>query len=254
MFTGLFRRVGTQSLQKRSFFSRQQGERLQEWGEQFVPLTNKNDPDPRFIQVVKKEKLTTGLIISTAAYIAYAYNRPLKDTNLFDRNGDIRLPLITPFLNYVGDRIGRTNVLVHDFDPFEELSDEEKLQRVDYLDAQGFFNRYWQDQGDNVDKLRLMNAVTQHALFIRSNNAFYYPEDEVYTVSQVADIYDQQCSTKQPKLQYYNGSDLVLVDTPVDRHAAYIINSLIKDQQMAETAQQALTKQDTAAFENLYKL
>jgi len=251
MFTGSLRRVGTQSLQRRTFFSRQTGERLQDWGEQLIPK-HPNDPDPRFVQVIKKEKFATALIMATTAYIAYAYNRPLKDTKLFDRRGDIRLPIITPFLDYMVDRFGKNTLIVPNADPFEHFTEEEKLKRVDYLDAQGFFDRYYQDQGDIVDKLRLMNSITQRALVLRDANATQFPEDEVYTLDQVLDLVHQQHSSKQPLLQYQCGDDIVTFETKMDRYASSVI-SLLDESDMSSNLP-TISAQDTAAFDHLYKV
>lgn len=181
---------------------------------------------------ITDEAFATGLAVATAAYVAYAYSRPAKDTKLFNFQGEFALPIVTPALNWFMDKLTETTIKqLPGVDPFENFTEEEKMDRLRQLDSAGYFNRFWQDQNDDIDKMRIMENTTTLALMRRVTLAKRFP-NTAYTLEQIAHHAQLLETTKQPQLNIPVGESIVTLNTPLDRNAAafvYMVESANED-------------------------
>lgn len=218
MFSAAIRRSATAVVTKpKRRLNTTLNDALIDWAE--APIYSEQaQPNP-----IRKDLFATATIIGTAIYVGYANSREHKDTTLFDYEGEIKLPILTPICDWIVDRFGETTrQSAVGIDPFEKFTEEEKMDRLRQLDAVGYFDRFWQDQNDDVDKARILTNTTTHALFRRVNIAAAHPE-RAFTIKQIVNHAALQAHTKQPELNVPVGDKIIRIETPLDRHAATFV-------------------------------
>lgn len=234
---------------------------LSKYFSRYEPIYVEGTGEPAWVTRLHREKTATAMIIGTIGYVIYANSREHKDTRLFDEVGDLNVPIFSPIFNWLGDRFGQMTKIYPDQDPFEHFTEDEKEQRMRALDSTGFFNRYWQDQGDDWDKYRLLNAATQEALLRRAVRSEFHPETDNTTISELRQHQANILTFKQPKLEVQMGEHIIAHDTRHDRYChntieAYDAMFKSEKQQQFEKAAYKFNTQplpsDVAAVDKLF--
>jgi len=212
---------------------------------------------------IVREYGTTLLIGATALFIAATANNPVEDTKLFNRRGEIVIPIVTPTLNYVMDRLGETVRPLPGVDAYENWSEDDKVKRMKTLDSVGKFDRFWQDQHDDVDKMRLMHAITERQIVGEYAESFMFPQDNTTLPADLC--YDRVMQAEgyiRPSMTYL-GNELLTNRQRYGAHALQLYFNHFDLDSKFDTAQTAIAgqyKKDTAPllsdvkeYEKLFK-
>lgn len=221
-----------------------------------APLESPNNP-------ILKEFGTTLFVGATALYIAATANSPVEDTKLFNRRGDLFVPVLTPALNWFMDRVGETIRPLPGVDAYEHFSEEDKMHRMQVLDSMGKFDRFWQDQHDDTDKLRLMHAITERQILGNYTEALMFPHDNTTLPTNLGgDLLIEEEGYILPSMTY-RGNKLLTSRQKYGPHAFHLyvnhfdFDSNFDSVQARATAQYqkdvAPLLSDVREYENLFK-
>jgi hypothetical protein len=192
---------------------------------------------------ITKEYGTTFFIAATALFIAATANNPVEDTKLFNRRGEIFIPIVTPALNYVMDRLGETVRPLPGVDAYENWSEEDKTKRMQILDTMGKFDRFWQDQNDDVDKMRLMHAVTERQIVGGYVESLMFPQDNTTPLAGLyRDLVIQEEGYTRPSMSYL-GNELLTNRQRHGTHALQLYFNHFGLDSKFDTAQAAIADQ-----------